>query len=63
MISASGYLFLESECSNTKPVSGCPDTKKICVYGYRYAISDNTSESIFLISGEAWLYKAWNKSC
>ena len=36
MMSSLEYLLLETEGSFTKYVSSCPNTKYICIYGYRF---------------------------
>ena len=50
MMSSSEYLLLESECSFTKYVSSCPNTKYLYLrlpFFENEGVSDNTGESVF----------------
>ena len=51
MMSSSEYLFLESECSFTKYVSSCPNTKYLYLHTVTVfenkGVSDDTGESVF----------------
>ena len=62
MMLSSEYLFLESECSFTKYVSSCPNTKYLYLrlpFLKMKAFRMILVSLFFSISGEVWLYKEW----
>ena len=60
MMSSSEYLFLDSECSFTKYVSSCPNTKNwhLRLPLFKMKAFRIILMSLFSISGEVSLYKA-----